>query len=123
VLDAARRAASFAAVLDLGAPHGAVAVRDHDIPFPRHGSLVELRADGLWAEIVHEAHDHWSFGLEAFGLRFDTVAEARASDVGERMPIGYDLEWDRGAVVGELLVGRARVAVDTTGTFTCTPTP
>jgi hypothetical protein len=120
VLDSERGRATFDAVLDLGAEHGVVAVRDDDVPLPR-GSLVEVRADGLWVELVHEADEHWSLGLEAFGLRFPTVAEARASDVGERVPVGYDLEWDRGRVVGELLVGRARVPVDTEGTFAHTP--
>ena len=109
--------ATFDAVFELGGELGAIAVRDHDVPLPR-GTLIEVRADGLWAEVVHEADDHWSFGLEAFGLRFDTVDEARTSDVGERIPVGYDLEWDRGRVVGELLVGRTRIPVDTTGTFT-----
>jgi hypothetical protein len=96
---------------------GVVVVRDDDVPLPR-GALIEVRADGLWAELVPEADDHWSFGLEAFGLRFDTLDEARASEVGERVPVGADLEWDRGRVVGEVLIGRARLAVDGTGTFT-----
>ena len=60
-------------------------------------------------------------GSRRSGCASTTVAEARTSDVGERVPVGYDLEWDRGRVVGELLVGRARIPVDTTGTFTHTP--
>ena len=98
---------------------GVVVVHDDDVPLPR-GELLEVRADGLWAEVVHEGDDHWAFALEAFGLRFDTLVEARTADVGERVPVGLDLEWDRGRVVGELLVGRARIPVDTTGTFTHT---
>ncbi|HEX5586382.1 MAG TPA: hypothetical protein VFZ17_03665 [Acidimicrobiia bacterium] len=111
--------ASYDAILELGPEHGVIAVRDADVPPPR-SSLLEVRADGLWAEVVHEADEHWSFGLEAFGLRFDSVAEARVADVGDRVPVGYDLEWDRGRVVGELLVVRARIPVDTTGTFEAT---
>ena len=106
--------ATFDALFDLGAEHGVVAVRDDDVAAPR-SRLVEVRADGLWAEVVREADDHWGFGLEAFGLRFATIDEARTSDVGERVPVGYDLEWDRGRVVGEILVGRARIPVDTAG--------
>ncbi|MET0626937.1 MAG: hypothetical protein ABW033_00595 [Acidimicrobiia bacterium] len=106
--------AAYHAILELGSEHGVIAVRDDEVPPPR-GALLEVRADGLWAEVVHEADDHWSFGLEAFGLRFDTVAEARIAEVGDRVPVGYDLEWDRGRVVGELLVVRARIAVDTVG--------
>jgi len=119
LLDHERGMASFDAVFDVGGALGVFAVRDDEVPLPR-GSLIEVRADGLWAEVVHEADDHWSLGLEAFGLRFDSIAEARASDIGERVAVGYDLEWDRGRVVGELLVGRARVPVDTTGTFVAT---
>jgi hypothetical protein len=104
---------------ELVLPDGVIVVDDDDVPLPR-GGLLEVRADGLWAEVVHEADDHWSFGLEAFGLRFDTLDEARSSDVGERVAVGLDLEWDRGRVVGELLVGRARIPVDTTGTLTVT---
>ncbi|MET0275393.1 MAG: hypothetical protein ABW211_00945 [Acidimicrobiia bacterium] len=100
---------------------GVVVVRDDDVPLPR-GSLVEIRADGLWAELIHEADDHWSFGLEAFGLRFDTLDDARTSDVGERIPVGLDLEWDRGRVVGELLLARSRIPIDAPGTFTLTGT-
>jgi hypothetical protein len=110
-------------VFELGGDLGAVAVRDDDVPLPRPGAVVAVRADGLWAEFVHEAVEHWSLGLEAFGLRFDTIAAARTSDVGERVPVGYDLEWDRGRVIGELLLGRTRVPVDTTGTFTHTVDP
>ena len=112
--------ATFSALLDLGPEHGVIAVRDDDAAAPR-GRLVEIRADGLWAEVVREADDHWGFGLEAFGLRFATIDEARTSDVGERVPVGYDLEWDRGRVVGEVLVGRARIPVDTAGTLGLTP--
>ena len=114
VVDRDAGVATFDALIDLGVEHGAVAVRDDDVAAPR-GRLVEVRADGLWAEVVREADDHWSFGLEAFGLRFDSVDEARTGDVGERVPFGYDLEWDRGRVVGEILVGRARIPVDTSG--------
>jgi hypothetical protein len=115
-VDRRRGVAAYEAVLDLGHDHGVVAVRDDDVRAPR-GRLLEVRADGLWTEVVPEGDDHWSLGLEAFGLRFDSVAEARVADVGERVPVGYDLEWDRGRVTGELLVGRARIPVDTPGTF------
>jgi hypothetical protein len=72
-------------VLPAGAgPAGVVVVHDDDVPLPR-GTLLEVRSDGLWAEVVHEGEDHWAFALEAFGLRFDTLEEARTSDVGERV--------------------------------------
>jgi hypothetical protein len=97
---------------------GVIVVRDDDVPPPR-GRLLEIRADGLWAELVCETPgEHWGFGLEAFGLRFASDEEAETSDVGERIAVGLDLEWETpGAVHGELLVGRARVPFTGTGTF------
>ena len=96
---------------------GFVIVNDDAVPRPR-GRVLELRADGLWTEMICETDgEHWSFGLEAFGLRVDDPAEA----IGERIAVGYDLEWETPDVVhGELLLGRATIPVDATGTFTLT---
>ncbi len=95
-----------------------VLVHDDDVPLPK-GALLEVRADGLWAELVCETPDeHWGFGLEAFGLRYDDPAEAQVSDRAERVPVGLDLEWETpDHVIGELLVGRERIPVDARGTF------
>ena len=107
---------------------GVVTVHDDEVPVPRSanstaGSL-EIRAEGLWAEMLCETPgEHWSFGLEAFGLRFDTAEEAATSDVGDRVAVGYDLEWETpDRVYGDLLVGRTTIPLDATGTFT-TPSP
>ena len=88
--------ASYWVYLDLRAD-GFVAIRHDDVALPR-GSLLEVRGDGLWAELVCEVPDeHWSFGLEAFGLRLDDRDEARTAEVGDRVPVGFDLEWDTGS--------------------------
>ncbi len=102
---------------DLG--DGVIVVRDDDVTPPK-GRLLEIRADGLWAELVCETPgEHWGFGLEAFGLRFADEAEAASSDVGDRIAVGLDLEWEiPGLVHGELLVERDRIPFDGTGTFT-----
>jgi hypothetical protein len=96
-----------------------VLVADDEIPLPK-GSLLEVRADGLWAELVCETPgEHWGFGLEAFGLRYDDPGEALVSDRAERVPVGLDLEWETpDRVIGEILVGRERIAFDGTGTIT-----
>jgi hypothetical protein len=101
---------------------GVIVVRDHDVIPPR-GRLLEIRADGLWAELVCETPgEHWSFGLEAFGLRFENEQEAATSDIGERIAVGLDLEWEiPGIVQGDLLVVRDRIPFDGTGTFTEAP--
>ena len=103
---------------------GVIVVRDDDVR-PPTGSLLEIRADGLWAELVCETPgEHWGFGLEAFGLRFGDEAEAAASDVGDRLAVGLDLEWEIPNLVhGELLVERDRIPFDGTGTFVETGGP
>lgn len=73
-----------------------VAVRDHEVPLPRAG--LEIRADGLWGELVCETPlDHWSIGLEAFGIAYDDPADAWGDEWGERMAVGLDLEWEASA--------------------------
>ena len=104
---------------------GVLVVRDHDVPFPRQG--LEIRAEGLWAELVCETpREHWTFGLESFGVRLDSPEDARrgSEEIGERLAVGLDLEWEVGAagppdgiVHGDVLVGRATHALDCTGRF------
>ena len=73
-----------------------VAVRDHEVPLPRAG--LEVRADGLWGELVCETPlEHWGIGLEAFGLAYDDLADAWGDEWGERIAVGLDLEWEVGA--------------------------
>jgi hypothetical protein len=94
---------------------GFLVVHDAAVPRPR-GRAIEVRTDGLWTEMTREtAGEHWSFGLEAFGLRVEDPTET----IGERVAVGYDLEWETPDVVhGELLVGRATIPIDAHGTFT-----
>jgi hypothetical protein len=101
---------------------GVVVVRDDEVPAPRRTDVLVVRAEGLWAELLCETPgEHWSVGLEAFGVRFDDEEEAATSDRGERVPVGFDLEWETpDRVVGEVLVGRARHELDGRGTFSVT---
>jgi hypothetical protein len=109
---------AYWAYVDLGTG-GFVIVRDDEVVPPRRDTLLEVRTDSLWAELVCEVPgEHWSFGLETFGLRLDDRAEARIATVGERLPLGFDLEWDEGCVFGELLVARARIPFDGRGELT-----
>jgi hypothetical protein len=98
---------------------GIVVVRDHEVPLPRQG--LEIRADGLWAELWCETPgEHWTFGLEAFGVRLDQPEEALrpGGEIGERVPVGLDLEWEAPDVLhGDVLVGRERWTIDGRGWF------
>jgi len=100
-----------------------VVVADLDVPSPARG--LELRTDGLWADANLEEPDRrWSLGLEAFAVGVDDPAAFRSVDPatvrGDRIPYGFDLEWEADGVAqtggsdarrpicevrGELLVG------------------
>jgi hypothetical protein len=112
---------------------GPIVVRDHEVTLPRQG--LEIRAEGLWAELWCETPlEHWTYGLEAFAVRLDDPADALTGEIGERLPIGLDLEWETdgslhahadtwtrpgyvapGTVHGEVLLGRERFELDATG--------
>jgi hypothetical protein len=138
VFDAASARAAFVAQFVI-LRAGRVVVADEHVALPRPQTGLEIRADGLWAAMTCEtAFEHWSLGLEAFGLRVGDDVEASGAGametagwdelVGERIPVGFDLEWELrsppealgdgngyrqiGAMFGELLVARDRVVID-----------
>ncbi len=110
-----------------------VTVRDHEVPMPAAGGL-EVRASGLWTELVCETPlDHWSVGLEAFGVALDDPLEAWGSERGDPWALGLDVEWEAAgpclpwagegagywqdcAAHGDVLVGAERFALDGAGT-------
>jgi hypothetical protein len=123
-----RRSAWYWAYL-VGEDRQPVAVLDDSVPAPRPGSL-ELRTEGLWADHTCETPiDHWSIGNEAFGLGFDDPDEAVGRQRGDRVPLGFDLEWEAAAppvslvdgyavpcaVDGVVLVGSDRLIVEGAG--------
>ena len=112
---------------------GPLVVRDHEVGLPRQG--LEVRADGLWGELWCESpFEHWTYGLEAFGVMLDDPADSLRGEIGERMPVGLDIEWevDPSATVarrlgasdsvdgyeqfgiahGDVLLGRSRFELD-----------
>jgi len=130
-LDAGHGRAAF--VADFVVPRvGRVVVADEEVPVPRPRAGLDIRTDGLWASLYCETpFEHWSLGLEAFGLRVaDDVPDSVSWDalVGDRLPVGFDLEWElrgapepmadgagyvqTGVMFGELLVVRDRYPID-----------
>lgn len=108
-----------------------VSVRDHDVELPVGRSL-EVRASGLWGEITTETPlEHWSVGLEAFGVALDDPDEAWRAERGDLVAVGFDLEWEARAgappvpdgagysqpctVNGEVLLGQERIQIDAFG--------
>jgi hypothetical protein len=112
----------------VGPDRRTVMVVDHDVPLPT--KTLEVRGDGLWADHNCEtALDHWSLGLEAFGVALDDPVDAYRGLIGERVPFGIDLEWETDGEVfryppgldryeipcrvhGEVLVGPERLEID-----------
>ena len=96
-----------------------------------------MRADGLWGELTCETpFEHWTYGLEAFGVRLDDPADSLRGEIGERLPVGLDIEWEVepgaetptsttpsdhagyeqfGRVHGEVLLGRSSFELDAVG--------
>jgi len=126
-----RRAWYWAYLARPGRP--VVVVRDHDVEAPR-GRELEVRGDGLWAQVICETpFEHWSAGLEAFAVAIDDPARAWGDERGDPTALGLDLEWEMQApprplpqpgyvqpamVHGEVLVGAERLTLDGTGWYT-----
>ena len=113
----------------VGAGPRLVTVRDHEVA-PPSGRALEVRAPGLWTELVCETPlEHWTVGLEAFGVALDDPLEAWRQERGDPWALGLDVEWeatDRCApwptgyaqacvVHGDVLVGADRFQLDGTG--------
>ena len=110
-----------------------VTVIDNAVPFPTRYESLELRTDGLWAD--HHAQvplDHFTLGLEAFGVALDDPAETYRGLRGDRTALGFDLEWDTDGIPfrwpagldryeipcrvhGEILVGDERIEFEGPG--------
>jgi len=105
-----------------------VVVLDYDLPLVTHA--FEFRAPGIWTDIVCEAEaERWTIGLEAFGIAVDPDEVVTPESVGDRLPIGFDLDVETTsavdtdgdgivhdvAVAGEVLVGNDAFEIDATG--------
>lgn len=93
-----------------------VTVVEPEAPVPRRGSL-DLRCEGLWTDFVcEEPLEHWSVGVEAFGVALDDPADAVGDLRGERVGVGLDLGWETvGPVRGDPAGGRYDLACDVSG--------
>jgi len=110
-----------------------VTVIDQAVPFPSRYDSLEVRNDGLWADHnVETPLEHFSLGLEAFGVALDDPADTYHGLRGERTALGFDLEWETDGIAfrwpagldryeipcrvhGEILVGAERIEFDGTG--------
>jgi hypothetical protein len=125
------RAAVRAAVV--GEERALVSLVADDLPRPRIG--LEVRGPGIWTSAECETPlDHWSLGLEAFAVTLDDPWDALGRALGDRTPLGVDLEWEASSspvglprpgdgyevpsrVHGEVLVGPERLVLDGVGSW------
>lgn len=69
-----------------------LAIAEQSVPVPRE---LEFRSSGLWVDVACLVpFDHVQLGLEAFAVGMDDPADALGRMWGDRVPLGFDLEWD-----------------------------
>jgi hypothetical protein len=112
--------------------HPLVALRDPEVPrkgraggAPTEHSL-DVRTDGLWASITEETRgEHWSVGMEAFAVGYDDPARAAVDERGDRVALGFDLEWERHGdgwmVYGDVLIDTDRFEIAYPGSISDRP--
>jgi hypothetical protein len=87
----------WAALVGRGRPY--LLVRELNVALPRFPGSRQVRAEALWADMNCETpFDHWSLGLEAFGVAMDDPGEALNRERGDLTGLALDLEWE--AVAG-----------------------
>ena len=93
--DSASRSGWYVTAL-IGAQRPLVLVVDPKLQIRELSQYLEFRAEGIWAQHVCETPlEHWSVGLEAFGVSLETVEDAMGDQWGNRTGVGLDLEWER----------------------------
>jgi len=111
-------------VMVLHADAGPIIARD---ALPSRAEPFELRGDGIWVNQWCETpFEHWTYGLEAFGVQLDRPQDAFEGELGTRVAVGWDLEWETGGapfdlgagyvqpgiVHGEVLIGSDAITFD-----------
>jgi hypothetical protein len=86
----------------------------------------------LWCDLICETpHEHWTIGMEAFGVALEHPADSYRGERGDRTPVGIDLEWEAAAplypyamttryeqacrVHGQVLIGDETIEFDGVG--------
>lgn len=83
----------WGALIGLGG-HRLVTVLADDLPLPA-GNSMELRAPSIWTETtVLRPFEHLTTDLEAFGVSIDDPTEVWNGAYGNRIAVGFELDWD-----------------------------
>lgn len=123
-----RRARYVATVV--GRTRRQLVVIDDEIPARSLTPSLEFRHHQIWAQHVCETpFDHWTVGLETHGVVVDSPREAVERPWGDRVALGFDVEWEalgspvlerlgyaqRCRVTGDVLVGDEAHDLDVVG--------
>lgn len=77
-----------------------VVVLDYELPLV--SNAFEFRAPGIWTDLVCETSiEQWTVGLEAFGLAVDPTEMLTPASLGDRTPIGLDVDVEAAAAPEE----------------------
>ena len=92
VVSGSRHSASFhCGLFRSGRP--AIVIAEDDIRAPE--SRWEFRSSGIWVDTICETpFEHWTYGLEAFGLEIADPAELLGRGYGDRVPLGWELDFE-----------------------------
>jgi hypothetical protein len=86
-----------------------VLVATESVPMEVPSGALEFRHEEIWAQHVCETPlDHWTVGLEAYGVALDDPYDAFERPWGERTGLGYDVEWEAAGPAEELAPGSYR---------------
>lgn len=81
--------------LYLFTPDGLVAIRDHDVPLPEKPDVMHLRGEQLWVWYTAETPlQHWHFYVETYGVRVPAGRDLLDGEVGERVPVAIELDFE-----------------------------
>jgi hypothetical protein len=103
LLPAQRSCWFWAAVVRPGEP--VVLCRELEVPFPS-SSVLEIRSGALWSHAICESPlSHWTVAMEAFALALDSPEDAWENEIGHRVGLAFDLEWEAFAPLKSLTNG------------------
>jgi hypothetical protein len=82
----------WTAVIQPGEP--VVLCRDLEVPLPST-AVIEIRSGGLWSHAICETpFSHWTVAMEVFALELDAPEDGWNHEIGKRVGLACDLEWE-----------------------------
>ncbi len=108
--------------------------RDLSVPMPPQPAVLEIRSSALWSHAICETpFEHWTVAMEAYAVSLEDPADAYRGELGDRVGLAFDLEWEgtertastdntaagytcETSVTGDLQLDEVTIAVTAAGT-------